>query len=338
MLTVAIPTFNRNERLVENLRVLLPQMQECADQCRLMVLDNCSDVPVEQSLSALLKQFPEVESEFIRHRVNIGANANIMRCFEACRTPWIWVLGDDDPVQPRAIATILETAEAQPQSVLLNFSSDGQRKEARALQGIAALAEHLDASADLPWISSSVYKNDAMLPHLKLGYLYSYSLLPHIVTLLSAIGEHKGSFLSPAQIVDAAQRKKTSDSAQGWALIPLALGYGIVGDLPMPDTTRRLLLQKLLVTRHSDGIGLGFLWKQLWLLALQGDLQGALYIYDQTCSRSFYFDRRPTARIKRRIGRLMLRFPHATKTILHLLRRADFGSQVGTLQDRYGRL
>lgn len=338
LLTIAIPTYNRNARLLENLQSLLPQIAEFCDKCCLLVLDNCSDEPVESSLREVLRSFPTVQCEVVQHRVNIGANANIMRCVENCSTPWIWVLGDDDPVQPRAVATILETINSNPDGVLLNFSSDGVRRQSRKVCGVEELATHLDASADLPWISSSVYNAKALLPHLKLGYLFSYSLLPHVVTMLAAVGENGACFFSTSQIVDAAKRKQTSDSSQGWALIPLALGYGIVGDLPLPSATRALLLQKLLVTRHSDGIGLGFLWKQLWLLALQGDLSGALYIYDQTCARSFYFDRRFGPRAKRQIGRLMLRFPHATKTILSLLRHNDFGSQSNVMQDRYGRL
>jgi GT2 family glycosyltransferase len=37
-LTIAIPTYNRNELLLRHLAHLLPQLNE---RCRLLILDNC---------------------------------------------------------------------------------------------------------------------------------------------------------------------------------------------------------------------------------------------------------------------------------------------------------
>ena len=51
MITIAIPTYNRNRTLKENLRLLLPQL---TDRCRLLIIDNCSDTPVAETLADLL--------------------------------------------------------------------------------------------------------------------------------------------------------------------------------------------------------------------------------------------------------------------------------------------
>ena len=54
-LTVAIPTYNRNATLKATLEHLLPQWNE---RCKLLILDNHSDVPVEETLRDLLAAYP----------------------------------------------------------------------------------------------------------------------------------------------------------------------------------------------------------------------------------------------------------------------------------------
>ena len=44
-LTIAIPTYNRNEILKANLEKLLPQV---TDECNVVIFDNCSDTPVKE--------------------------------------------------------------------------------------------------------------------------------------------------------------------------------------------------------------------------------------------------------------------------------------------------
>ena len=103
-LTIAIPTYNRNELLKANLLKLLPQV---TDECRIIIFDNCSDVPVKDTLSDLLNGYSNIDISIVRNRYNIGMTANILKCFEECPDPWLWVLGDDDEVTDGAVARIL---------------------------------------------------------------------------------------------------------------------------------------------------------------------------------------------------------------------------------------
>ena len=99
-LTIAIPTYNRNEILKNNLRKLIPQI---TSDCKILILDNCSDVPVLDSLRDIIKEYSNVDINVIRNSYNLGLTGNILRCFEMCTDPWLWVLGDDDEVKDGAI-------------------------------------------------------------------------------------------------------------------------------------------------------------------------------------------------------------------------------------------
>ena len=56
-LTIAIPTYNRNEILKANLGKLLPQVTK---ECRVIIFDNCSDVPVKDSIQNLLEVYSHI--------------------------------------------------------------------------------------------------------------------------------------------------------------------------------------------------------------------------------------------------------------------------------------
>lgn len=85
-LTIAIPTFNRNEILEKHIQFLLPQISE---ECTLLIIDNCSMVSVENTIGYLLSKYPLLNYKIIRNKVNIGGNANILRCVELCETEWL---------------------------------------------------------------------------------------------------------------------------------------------------------------------------------------------------------------------------------------------------------
>ena len=56
-LTIAIPTFDRNEILRANLAKLIPQLTPA---CELVILDNCSTEPVENTLKDIFSMAKNV--------------------------------------------------------------------------------------------------------------------------------------------------------------------------------------------------------------------------------------------------------------------------------------
>ena len=110
-LTVAIPTFDRNQTLREHLASLLPQL---TPDCTLLIIDNCSPTPVIETIRDLLDGYPSLSVRVDRNQTNIGAGANILRCLERCETEWLWVLGDDDRPRPDAVGRIMKDAAERP--------------------------------------------------------------------------------------------------------------------------------------------------------------------------------------------------------------------------------
>lgn len=329
MLTIAIPTYNRNQTLLTNLGRLLPQL---TSDCRMLIIDNNSDQPVEATLVGHLAQIPPLDYRIVRNRANIGANANILRCFELCETTWLWVLGDDDLVEPTAISTILEHIRLYPDAVCVNFSVEQlhARSDVVTTCGQEQFVEVIDSLANFIFISTNIYRADVMALQLKFGYQYAYSMAPHLAVLLTSLDCAEVCCFSNQQIVRLTP-------GQSWPYLNSALGLPTLLELPLRPNAVGSFARQLLGT-YSGGFSLRTLTFQLLLQSAKyGDRGRVLYFYDQVCSRIYYFDRGPRRRTAIFAYRLLLRLPSRFTALAYRLmkgRRLD----LQQLRDQYTRL
>ena len=310
LLTIAIPTFNRNDVLHDNLRLLLPQMTV---DCRLLILDNHSDVPVADTLAGLIAEHPAACVEIVRNRVNLGASGNILRCFERCESEWIWTLGDDDAVAPDAVANILKRLEAQPDCVFFHFGSvNYPRSETLITNGAHGLIQGMDCYSNMLFMSVGVYHAPTILPNLRFGYLSAYAWAPHFAMLLTSLGETGRCCLCHESIIEAC---KLVSSELYWSPISEMLGRMTLLDLPLNLATRKELAEWL-----PEKPAIEYIVSHLVLTALkENDTRQALYLYDQICSRLYYFDRRLSRRVRIAGYRPLIQFPRSGKVILAIL-------------------
>jgi len=333
MLTITIPTYNRNEILARQVRRLIPQL---TTRCKLLIVDNHSDVPVEETLRPLWEEFPDVSYEVVRNKQNIGLSGNLLRCFELCETQYLWILGDDDPVTPDAVQTILSEVDSHPECFYFNFSFDGGRTKTFTTTGLEELVEDLDDSANVMWISTAVYRIEAMRPSLKFGYQYAFSILPHVAMLLVSVGKQGKCCFSDHSLI-VLEEAVTTPIEKQWSRVNFALGMPTLYDLPMPFPLREKLSRKLLSNRWAAGLDLRFVTHQLLLEYLKyGDHRSTLYYFDQICARGYYLNSSLKSRAEVRFCRALLLWPRLTAVVYFLLKRKRISSLP--LQHRQARL
>lgn len=337
MLTVAIPTYNRNQKLLEHLEHLLPQL---TSECRLLIIDNASDVPVAQTLASLLARFPDVKVEIKRNRANIGANANILRCFELCETTWLWTLGDDDLPKPDAIQTIFEMLEDRPDCVFFNFATEHswRREKTSVSTGVLDFANKIDHLGNVIWISANIYKVDALLSSLKFAHHYTYAGMPQFIMVLKSLNENEVCCFSHRVIVTLSR----VEGEQGWSHLVLALGVRIVLEVPMEPPVRAALARHLL----PFDVFILPTWPlvyQLLLMSLETkDQHGPLYLYDQLRQRrhcGYYADSNIRRRVKAYFYRWFLKYPHLSfKAIAFYKTKRNLATGGDELQSASDRL
>jgi glycosyltransferase involved in cell wall biosynthesis len=301
-LTVAIPTYNRNEVLFRTVRDLLPQL---TPECRLVILDNHSTVPVEETLRPLLAEHHHQECTIIRNAVNVGGSANVLRCFEICTTEWIWALGDDDTLAPDAIATLLDTIATHPDLTYANFASEIQpRTRTFMTEGLEQFVRDLDHFGNAMFISSSLYNCPKVQPRLNQAYHYSYTSGPQMVMLMMSLGENGRCLFSSKRIVGWQEK----DQEQQSSMVVATIGLPTILELPLSDSVRRSLARAFV---HAF-FGLRPAARELYYTArITGDFARARLLYDQLTYRLYYFERGPRSWLRIKFYRLALMFPRA---------------------------
>lgn len=111
-LSVAIPTYNRGTLLQANLRNLLSQIQSIGESFEVVVSDNASSDDTESIVAALIAEGGPIV--YFRNATNLGMDKNADLAIRRSRGEYVLLFGDDDMLEPGALANILRCLTEHP--------------------------------------------------------------------------------------------------------------------------------------------------------------------------------------------------------------------------------
>lgn len=121
VLSICIPTFNREEYLRRLLDSLLPQVEATQGMVSVVVTDNAST----DGTGEMCRPYAESGAlSYFRNNENMGGEYNVIRAFELGSADYVWVLGDDEVVYPGALVNILEVFAKFPRAGLIYLRPD----------------------------------------------------------------------------------------------------------------------------------------------------------------------------------------------------------------------
>jgi|GEM_PF-5589423 len=133
LIEILIPTYNRGQILIKNLRHLEKDMHRyrVADYFAVTISDNCSTDDTE----TLVKQYAgsaKIEINYYKSPSNIGLEKNMVRITELAVLPYLLYLGDDDFLAEGYLKFCLDTISTAPEcgliiSGLASLLADGRR-------------------------------------------------------------------------------------------------------------------------------------------------------------------------------------------------------------------
>ncbi|MDF5711374.1 MAG: glycosyltransferase family 2 protein [Nostoc sp. S4] len=128
LLTIAIPTYNRAKLLDKQLTWLAQAIKGFEDDCEILVSDNCSTDNTQQVIQKWQTILSTIAFKSNKNSQNLGVVKNIMYCLNSTTTKYVWTIGDDDPIQDRAIAYVISKLRQHEDLSLLflNFSGRNQ--------------------------------------------------------------------------------------------------------------------------------------------------------------------------------------------------------------------
>src|SRR3954470_5723656 len=130
LLTVAIPSYNRADKLDHQLAWLDRNIAGLENLCDVLISDNAStdDTPAicakwQEKLAAR-----GVDCRIHRNEKNLGPLGNIACCIELSNSRFSWVIGDDDQIPDEKLTWVVARLQADPNlaSIVLNFNGVGK--------------------------------------------------------------------------------------------------------------------------------------------------------------------------------------------------------------------
>ena len=321
-LSVAIPTFNRPEKLRECFLALAAQL---TPDVPLLILDNASAVPAETALAEALREFPELDIRIVRNAYNVGANANILRCFELTESDWLWVLGDDDIPTPGALQAILSGIAANDAAICLNFGGlSAQKPSPWKTRGRLDLLTRCETLGSIVFISKNAYRARAMRKQLYVGHRYAYSMAPHFATLLTSMDDCSEVVFFDSKIVE----EGAPEPENTWSSIGQALSWPTVLELASSDEERRLLAAHLQLPSLA-AVVIQLLGKG----SRDGDFKTPRFLYRQIVPRLFPFPT-PVQRVKNAVGGLILWQPNLSAPLVDWILGRTKGASIAQRRRR----
>ncbi|RZK45346.1 MAG: glycosyltransferase [Hymenobacter sp.] len=226
ILTIAIPTYNRNEKVKRIIDILSPQLNSYV---KIKIIDNCSSEPVANTI----KDYLHIEGiEVVRNKVNVGMSGNFIKCFELCDTEWLWMLGDDDYPLVNAVEIVMSHLNQWPNSSFFNFNSfmSCGRSRDLSVMGVEELVKKLDSFGNLLCISLGVYNINKLFKGLRFAYQFGYSLAPQTAFLFAGLGDGQ-VILSNSELIDFSLHDTSPNDL--WSWISLSLVIGVLTELPL---------------------------------------------------------------------------------------------------------
>lgn len=245
LLSIVIPTYNRKERLFQQLKSITSQ--KVSDKVDILICDNCSPYSVDELVST---EFVDAENiEVVSNKYNIGGGANIAMTFLRCRTKWMWLLGDDDETTEDSIETILEDIEAYPDVAYFKYSIKGfpPYKE----KSVESIEDYIDYyhfgenyGGDMIFISNNVYNLDIIGPCFKNTLMQSFFRLPHLMPVFNFLIERQGKVMFRPKAIVIYQKPEPGTA---WNMIDVSVGIASLhlGNLKIDKKHYKRLMMKI---------------------------------------------------------------------------------------------
>lgn len=108
-LSIFIPTYNRPRNLsalLEELGRQISQLPNAEDGIEIVVSDNSTNDNCAEVILDYRKKAGNARLVYHKNKYNIGADRNILQCYEKTCGNYVWILGDDDLLHESAVERV----------------------------------------------------------------------------------------------------------------------------------------------------------------------------------------------------------------------------------------
>lgn len=181
LLAIAIPTYNRSDVLMENLRVMLPELLE--HRVAVYISDDSSDDRTREMADALHTEFPLLV--YRKNDPRFGHDANFFATINMPDTDYVWYLGDSLYFMPGSLDSVLNAlAQTRPDFCFLNAYAP--ELDSRVIEGAAVHSFLLDRTWYLTLSGATIYGRASRTMQIAKGHRGNWKNFPQLGLILEA--------------------------------------------------------------------------------------------------------------------------------------------------------
>lgn len=106
LISICIPTYNRGNKLKNQLEFLIEEIINCNDKVEILVGDNCSNDNTFEIVKNISIKNNNIK--YFQNGENLGIAGNIEMLFSHSNGKYIWFLGDDDRLEKYSIENLIK--------------------------------------------------------------------------------------------------------------------------------------------------------------------------------------------------------------------------------------
>lgn len=186
-LGIYVPSFGRPKLALATLENLNAQIREMKTSGIEINIEICLSVNSDNSYDKNI--FSKLVDIFIQRDINLGGDINIGLGFaSAINEGWdyLWIIGDDEPIAPRALATITDLIQKCNPSMIIGTKNSFE--EVSSPKSFLELNQFYGGT--LTFISSTVYKVNFSESDVERALEFAFSSYSHVAMInLLIIGE-----------------------------------------------------------------------------------------------------------------------------------------------------
>ena len=205
-LTISIPTWNRAEYLRDNILSMIPGIQTLPiGSVEIFVSDNASSDETADFLAKMSQDYDFIR--YVRQAENMGANANFYTVLKEAQGEYVWLMGDDDHINPASLSQILADIDTYQPGVMIGGTERDTRGDRVYLPNIY---EHLlsdqrilldyDGFVLAGKMSVLIFSKLALAPVLEAGWKTiqeTNTPWPHLIWLFKLLAKQQSILVLP---------------------------------------------------------------------------------------------------------------------------------------------
>lgn len=196
-LTILIPTYNRRERLFNTLTSINKQGHQ--GEYDIIISDNHSEYDVQEMINNEFDPDFARGIQVIRWGFNMGMATNLSVPFTFVKTPWCWLISDDDEIFDNALSVLFnEIGKKDSHSVAAVkhsttiLAEHAENKDFDSVRDICNYYIQTFNSRSDRWYLTMLYNMNVLKPYLSDFTLYSYSALSFWIPVIRAVNDKAG--------------------------------------------------------------------------------------------------------------------------------------------------